>query len=573
MDNETLHTLRHSASHVMAHAVMMLYPGTRLGIGPAIEDGFYYDLDIPGGITEEDLPRIEEKMNEIIRADYPFLREEWDKEKAREFFRAQGQEYKLALIAEIPDEKVGVYKSGEFVDLCKGPHIESTGKIPAVKLISLAGAYWKGIETNKMLQRIYGTAFFSAGELEAYLTRLEEAKKRDHRKLGVQLDLFSFHPEIGPGLVMYHPKGAMLRDLIADFSKKEHLRRGYQLVRGPHIMKSDIWIQSGHYDFYKENMFIFEIEGSEYAVKPMNCPGHMLVYKSRLRSYRDFPIRLFELGNVYRYEKSGVLHGMLRVRGFTQDDAHIFCLEEQVVEEIANVVDFVFDVLRVFGFDEYGIEISTRPEKSIGTDRQWEKATNALKEALNQKGVGYEVMEGEGAFYGPKIDIKLKDALGRLWQCATIQCDFALPDRFDLTYIGSDGAEHRPIMIHRAMLGSIERFMGALIEHHAGAFPLWLAPTQVVIIPISEKHRDYGMEILKALREHEIRAELDDRNEKMQYKIREAQVAKIPYMAIAGDKEREARSVAVRSRDKGDEGMLALSAFIARIHTETAKKS
>jgi threonyl-tRNA synthetase len=550
----------------------MLWPDAKLGIGPSIEDGFYYDFDKADAFVPEDLERIEDKMRDIIRANHKFDRQEMKKEEAAKLFKKLGETYKVELIKDIPEEKVTIYKDGDFVDLCRGPHIESTGKIKAFKLLSIAGAYWHGIETNPMLQRIYGTAFETDEELNSYLALLDEAKKRDHRVLGKQLEYFSLNEEIGPGLILYHPKGAMLRYIIEDYIRKQHLKRGYQLVVGPHVMKSDIWIQSGHYEYYKENMYIFKIDEQEYAIKPMNCPGHILVYKSKTRSYRDLPLRYFELGTVYRNEKSGVLHGLLRVRGFTQDDAHIFCLREQVEEEIIKVIDFVIDTLNVFGFDDFAVEISTRPAKSIGKDEDWEAAHHALSNALKRKYIRYSVNEGEGAFYGPKIDIKLRDALKREWQCATIQCDFALPERFDLHYIGEDGKEYRPIMLHRVILGSLERFMGALIEHFGGALPLWLSPTQVTIIPISEKVMSYARKVEKMMVENGIRVELDHRNERLQKKIRDAEVAKVPYMIVIGEKEAAEDSLSVRSKAQGEMGRFMMDEFIQMLKKEIDEK-
>jgi len=564
--------LRHSTSHVMADAVKRLFPETKLGIGPAIKNGFYYDFDRSEAFLEEDLEKIEQEMEKIIKENSAFVKEDMPADRAMEFFKNLGEDYKVKLIEELKQDTVTVYRHGDFVDLCKGPHIESTGKIKAFKLLSLAGAYWHGIETNPMLQRIYGTAFLNQQELDDYLKLQEELKKRDHRRLGKDLELFSFHQEIGSGLVLYHPKGALIRMLIEDYMKKEHIKRGYEFVIGPHIMKSDIWIQSGHYDFYKENMYFFEIEGSEFAVKPMNCPGHILVYKSKKRSYRDLPMKLFELGSVYRHEKSGVLHGLLRVRGFTQDDAHIFCLKEQAEIEITKVIDFVTDTLKVFGFDDFSIELSTKPEKYVGNDDNWEQATAALENALKTKELKYDVNEGEGAFYGPKIDIKLKDALGREWQCATIQCDFALPERFDLTFTDKDGMEKRPIMLHRVILGSIERFLGALIEHYSGAFPLWLAPTQVVVIPITDKQNEYAKGVIESLFKEDIRVHLDQRAEKMQKKIRDAETDKIPYMVIIGKREIENNKIAVRSKAKGDQGVMSVEEFTARLKQEIKSK-
>ncbi|MFA5146513.1 MAG: threonine--tRNA ligase [Candidatus Omnitrophota bacterium] len=567
-----LNTLRHSTSHVMAQAVKSLWPGTKLGIGPSIEDGFYYDFDKPEPFVPEDLEKIEAKMREIVKKDYKFEREELKKEEAVKLFEKMGESYKVELIKGIPDEKVSIYRDGDFVDLCRGPHIESTGKIRAFKLLSIAGAYWHGIETNPMLQRIYGTAFGTDKEVRVHLALIEEAKKRDHRVLGKQLGLFSFEEDVGPGLVLYHPKGALLRMIIEEYIRREHLKRGYELVVGPHIMKSDIWIRSGHYGYYKENMYIFKIEGQEYAIKPMNCPGHILVYESKMRSYKDLPLRYFELGTVYRNEKSGVLHGLLRVRGFTQDDAHIFCLREQAEDEIIKVIDFVVDTLKVFGFEDFAVELSTRPAKSIGSDEDWEAAEKALVNSLNKKGLKYEVNAGDGAFYGPKIDIKLKDALKREWQCATIQCDFALPQRFELKYIGEDGKEYRPIMLHRVILGSLERFTGALIEHYAGAFPLWLAPTQCVIIPVSDKALEYARSVEKALASSDIRVTLDPRNERLEKKVRDAEVEKIPYMLVVGEKEAAEGSVSLR--EKGKKGLTVLNTgeFISRVKGEIEAK-
>jgi len=556
----------------MAQAVKHLWPEAKLGIGPSIEDGFYYDFDVPTPFVPEDLERIEAGMREIIKSNYRFEREELGKDAAIKLFEKMGETYKAQLIREIPGETVTIYRDGPFVDLCRGPHIESTGKIKAFKLLSIAGAYWHGIETNPMLQRIYGTAFETERDLRDYLNLIEEAKKRDHRIMGKQLGYFSFEEEVGPGLVLYHPKGAMLRTIIEGYIRQEHLKRGYQLVMGPHIMKSDIWITSGHYDYYKENMYTFKIENQEYAIKPMNCPGHILVYKSRMRSYKDLPLRFFELGTVYRNEKSGVLHGLLRVRGFTQDDAHIFCLKEQVEDEIINVINFVIDTLNVFGFEDFSVEISTKPAKHIGNDADWETAQNALVNALKKRYLTYKINEGEGAFYGPKIDIKLKDALKREWQCATIQCDFALPERFKLSYVGQDGKECRPIMLHRVILGSLERFTGALIEHFAGAMPLWLAPTQCIIIPVSEKSMKYASSAAKTLKEAGIRIELDARNERLQKKVRDAEIEKVPYMAVIGEKEEKDGTLSIRSKAQGDIGKMAITDFVSMLKREIEEK-
>lgn len=569
MDKD-LEALRHSCSHVMADAVKKLFPKVKLGIGPAIEDGFYYDFDKKDGFVPENLAEIEKEMAKIIKADLEFKREDISKKEALKLFK--NEPYKIELINNLGQDTVSIYRHGKFFDLCKGPHVKSTGQIGAFKLLSIAGAYWHGIETNPMLQRIYGTCFYSKKALQDFLTLREEAKKRDHRRLGKELDLFSIHDDVGPGLVFYHPKGALLRMIIEDYIKKEHLRRGYEMVMGPHILKSDIWVTSGHYDYYKENMYIFKSEGDEYAVKPMNCPAHMLIYKSKLRSYRDLPIRYFELGNVHRREKSGVLHGLLRVRAFTQDDAHIFCTPSQAEEEIVGVINFVIETMKVFGFHDYKIDLSTRPPKFIGTVEMWENATNALKKALESKGMEYGVNEGEGAFYGPKIDIMVKDALGRPWQCATVQCDFALPERFDLTYISSEGKKERPVILHRVILGSVERFLGTLIEHYAGAFPVWLSPVQAVIIPITDRVHDYADDILARLQRENIRVEIDKRSQKLQYKIREAELQKIPYMLIVGDKEKESGSVALRARKEGDLGATKLEDFLRRIKKEIETK-
>lgn len=580
--DENLEKIRHSAAHVMADAVMRLYPGVKLGIGPAIEDGFYYDFDfshVKGNDSEErnflspeDLEKIEKEMESIIKEDVPFTKKSISKQEALQLFKTEGENYKVELLEGLEPGEITLYEHGVFHDLCKGPHAESTGRIGAFKLLSLAGAYWRGSETNPMLQRIYGTAFDSTEDLEEFLRLREEAEKRDHRKLGKELDLFSFNDIMGGGLVLYHPKGALLRQLIADYITKRHLEKGYDLISSPHILKSDIWVRSGHYEYYKENMYIFDVDGQEYAVKPMNCPGHILVYASRNRSYRELPLRFFELGNVYRHEKSGVLHGLLRVRGFTQDDAHIFCLPEQVEDEIVKVIEFVDETLKVFGFNDFEVELSTRPEKSIGEDKDWELATGALEKALEAKGIKYEINEGDGAFYGPKIDIKLKDALGRSWQCATIQCDFALPERFDLKYTDRHGEEKRPIVLHRVILGSLERFIGALIEHYGGDFPLWLAPVQVKIIPITEKQAGYAEEIAEELKKHSFRVETDLRDEKMQKKIRDAELAKIPYMVIVGKREMENDQVSLRDRKQGDLGALEKEELIERLRRATENK-
>ncbi len=565
-----LDTLRHSCSHVMAEAVEELWPQTKLAIGPSIEDGFYYDFDKPEPFTDEDLSRIEDKMREIIKKDEPFVREELSRPEALKLFRDLKEDYKVELIQAIADEKVSVYKTGErFLDLCRGPHIKSTGQIQAFKLLSVAGAYWHGIETNPMLQRIYGTCFESTKELDAHLKNLEEAKLRDHRRLGPALGLFDiYHEEAGSGLVFYHPKGAMLRKIIEDYEKEEHLKRGYQLVMTPHIMQAGLWKTSGHYDYYKENMYTLKIEDKEFVLKPMNCPGHILIYKSKSRSYRELPLRFFELGTVYRNEKAGVLHGLLRVRGFTQDDAHIFCLPEQLGPEIKAIIDFVFDTMKVFGFDSLGIELSTRPQKYIGSEDDWQKATSALEESLKEKGLPYDINAGEGVFYGPKIDIKLKDALNRKWQCATIQCDFTLPQRFGLSYVDSDGREKQPIMLHRVLLGSLERFTGALVEHYAGALPLWLSPVQAVVLPIKTEQESYANLVKESLESNSIRVVIDNRNETLNKRIRQAELEKIPYLLVVGEREAKEQKVAVRKRGKGNLGAVAIAQCIAQIKEE-----
>ena len=582
-DKMNLETLRHSCSHVMAEAVKELWPGIKLGIGPAIEDGFYYDFDTSAALsagrqeafTDEDLAKIEKKMAEIIAKNEPFIREELEKKAALSLFKKLDEPYKIELINALADTQISIYRTGtKFVDLCRGPHITSTGKIKAFKLLSVAGAYWHGIETNPMLQRIYGTCFESKKELDEHLKNLEEAKLRDHRKLGPNLELFDiYHEEAGAGLVFYHPKGALLRMLIEDYEKQEHLKRGYQLVITPHIMQADLWKTSGHYDYYKENMYTLNIDKQEYVLKPMNCPGHILIYKSKTRSYKDLPIRLFELGTVYRHEKAGVLHGLLRVRGFTQDDAHIFCLPEQLKAEIKAVMDFVFDTMKVFGFNAVSIELSTRPQKSIGSDQDWEKATQALEEALKEKGLAYDINEGDGAFYGPKIDIKIKDALKRKWQCATIQCDFALPKRFNLAYVDNAGKEQQPIMLHRVLLGSLERFVGTLIEHYNGDLPLWLAPVQALVIPIKDTVMDYTQKIEQALKTQGIRVEIDSHNETLDKKIRNAEINKVPYSLVVGEREEKAGLVSVRKKGKGNIGALGLDEFIKKIKEEIEKKA
>jgi len=548
----------------MAHAVKELFPDTRLAIGPAIPDGFYYDFDSGHAFTQEDLPRIEEKMKEIIKANKPFIKKELPKEEAARFFRERGEEYKVQLINEIADETVSLYEEDNFIDLCRGPHLESTGKVRAFKLLSVAGAYWRGDEKNKMLQRIYGVSFPTKDELKKHLEFLEEVRKRDHRRLGRELDLFSMNDDIGPGLVLWHPRGAAVRRSIENFWLDEHYRAGYQVLYTPHMAKLDLWKKTGHVDFYKENMYSpMEIEGLEYEIKPMNCPFHVSVFKSHLRSYRDLPLRFAELGTVYRYERSGVLHGLLRVRGFTQDDAHIFCMEDQIEDEVLRVLEFTLFILKTFGFSDYDIYLSTRPEKYVGTDAAWKKATGALENALSQKGLKYEIDPGEGVFYGPKIDIKVRDTLGRQWQCSTIQVDFNIPERLDITYRGADSKDYRPIMIHRALMGSLERFFGILIEHYAGAFPLWLSPVHISILTISERHVEYCRRIYDFLIAEGVRVDTDEENEKIGYKIRKAAVLKTPYMCIIGDKEMENNTVNIRKRNGENIGEMTVEKLAA----------
>lgn len=559
-----LEAMRHSASHIMADAVLQLFPGAKLGIGPAIEEGFYYDFDLPRSLTPEDLETIEARMREIIEAHYPFERKEISRQEAQALF--SDQPFKLELIARLPEEEaISIYTHGDFTDLCRGPHVEHTGQVKeeGVKLLSVAGAYWLGSETQPMLQRIYGTAWPTAQELEAYLERREEAERRDHRRLGKDLDLYSTHQEAGAGLVHWHPKGGMIRTLIEDFWRQEHMKAGYEIIYSPHIGKSELWERSGHLEFYRDLMYSpMDIEGQDYFLKPMNCPFHIMMYKSRLHSYRDLPLRWAELGTVYRYERSGVLHGLMRVRGFTQDDAHIFCTPEQIEGEIVRLLDFTLHILGSFGFREYNFLLSTRPEKYVGGVEDWEKAEESLRRALEKQGLPYEVDEGAGAFYGPKIDIDIKDALGRAWQLTTIQFDFNLPERFDMTYVGQDGKEHRPYMVHRALLGSLERFFGILIEHYAGAFPVWLAPTQAMLIPITDEHVAYANQVAERLGDEGFRVEVDDRSERMQAKIRDAQLQKIPYMLVIGDREVENRAVSVRLRTEEDLGPKPAEEFI-----------
>ncbi len=574
MDNkeENLRERRHSAAHVMAEAVQDVFPAARFGIGPVIKDGFYYDFELSRSLVSEDLPLIEEKMREIVAANTPFLREEVTKGAARELFA--GQPYKLELIDELLEDVVTIYKQGKFIDLCRGPHVAVTGEIGSFKLTHIAGAYWRGKENRPMLQRIYGVAFDSKEELERYLACREEASKRDHRKLGRDLDLFSIHEEAGPGLIYWHPKGAVVRRVIEDFWKEEHIKQGYDIVYTPHIAKLDLWKQSGHWDHYREHLYSpMEVEGQEYILKPMNCLGHILIYKTGLHSYRELPLRYAELGTVYRYERSGVLHGLARVRGFTQDDAHIFCRPDQLEEEITGVLRLVQYMMATFGFNEYELLLATKPEKYAGTEEMWECATNALEQVLQKMEWPYVVDPGEGVFYGPKIDIKIRDALGRAWQGPTIQVDFNLPERFDVCYIGSDNHEHRVVMIHRTVLGSMERFMASLIEHCGGAFPVWLAPVQMVIIPIADRHGEYAHQIGNRFKSQGIRVKIDDRSERMNLKVREAQMEKIPYMLIAGDKEVEDSSVSLRLRNGENLSTQTLSQVGDRIREAVENRS
>ena len=571
MGSSELDILRHSAAHVMAHAVRNLFPGVKIAIGPSIEDGFYYDFDVPRPFTPEDLDRISAEMGKIVEAGREFVRREVSRDEALGLFN--DEPYTLELIREMPEgEVISVYEEDGFLDLCRGPHLANAGGVKAFKLLSIAGAYWRGDERNPMLQRIYGTAFPSQQELDDYLHRFEEAERRDHRRLGKDLDLFSIHDEAGPGLVHWHPKGALVRTLIENFWRDEHLANGYDLIMTPHIARRALWETSGHTEFFAEGMYEpMDVDGVPYLIKPMNCPFHLLIYKTRVRSYRELPIRWAELGTVYRYERSGVLHGLLRVRGFTQDDAHIICTRDQLDSETKRVLNFVVTMLRRFGFDDYHVYLSTQPEHHVGEDDVWEEATAALRASLADEGLPYDVDEGGGAFYGPKIDVKIRDAIGREWQCSTIQVDFNEPERFDITYIGNDNQAHRPIMIHRALLGSLERFMAVLIEHYAGAFPFWLAPVQAIVLPIADRHIGYAEKVAEALRAERFRAAVDDRNEKTGFKIREAQLQKIPYMLIVGDREEEAGAVAVRSRAEGDRGAVPLAELIELLKCEAAE--
>ena len=570
---ESLAILRHSTAHVMAEAVRELYgPDVKVAIGPSIDDGFYYDFDRDQAFTPEDFEQIEAKMTEIVRKAEPFTRTEVKSDEAIKRFEAEGEKYKVELIQNLGEESVSLYQQGNFTDLCRGPHVPNTSWIKAFKLQRVAGAYWRGDEKNQMLQRIYGTAFFDKKALKKHLNALEEAKKRDHRKLGKELKLFTMQDEIGPGLILWQPKGALLRKLIEDYWKDAHYRNDYELLYTPHIARQDLWKTSGHLDFYTENMYSgMDIDGVQYQLKPMNCPFHIGIYKSNKRSYRELPIRWCELGTVYRYERAGALHGLLRVRGFTQDDAHIFCMPDQLEDEIFNILDLNLEILKTFGFDQYDIYLSTRPDKYVGSDENWDKSTEALKLALEKKGLAYELDPGEGVFYGPKIDIKIKDQLGRSWQCSTIQVDFNLPERFKMSYTGSDNQEHQPIMIHRALMGSLERFIGILIEHYAGVFPLWFAPTQARIMNITDSQADYCEEVYSKLRKAGVRIEKDLRNEKLNFKIREAQMDKIPYMLIIGDKEKEHETVTVRLRNGKNIADMSIDDFAKKVTDECSE--
>jgi len=567
---EGIVVLRHSAAHIMAQAVLDLFgPEVQVTIGPAVEDGFYYDFDRKESFSPDDFAKIEARMQEIVDANQPFGRQELSKTQAIKLFQEKGQKYKVEIIESIEADTVSLYEQGGFVDLCRGPHLPSTGWLKAFTIIKVAGAYWRGDEKNAMLQRLYGTAFADPKALKTYLHNLEEAKKRDHRKLGKELELFTISDQVGPGLILWQPKGAQLRKVLEDYWKEEHYRHDYELLFTPHIARRDLWQTSGHLDFYVDDMFSpMEVDEVSYQIKPMNCPFHIAIYQTRKRSYREFPIRWCELGTVYRYERTGALHGLMRVRGFTQDDAHIFCLPQQLEQEIFNILDLNLHILKTFGFEDYQIYLSTRPEKYVGSDENWERATEALKLALEKKGLAFQVDPGEGVFYGPKIDIKIKDVLGRFWQCSTIQVDFNLPERFAITYTGEDSAEHQPIMIHRALMGSLERFFGILIEHYAGAFPIWLAPVQARVMNISDAQGPYSEEVYRQLKKAGIRTEKDLRNEKLNYKIRQAQLLKIPFMLIIGDKEVEEQKVTVRLRDGQNLPAMPISELIEMIKME-----
>ena len=565
--------IRHSAAHVMADVVTQMFPEAKLGIGPPTDDGFYYDFMVEEPFSEQDLSRIEKRMRRVVQQNHTFEYHEYPRDEAERMNAAEP--LKMEIIGEIPDdEKITTYRHGKFEDLCAGPHVESTGRIPAFKLLSVAGAYWRGDENRPMLQRIYGTAFESKEALNEHLHRIEEAKKRDHRLLGRQLDLFSVHEETGPGLIIWHPKGSRTRGIVEDFWREQHRLHDYDLVYTPHIGRASLWETSGHLGFYKENMYAaIEMEGQDYYLKPMNCPFHVMYYQNDLRSYRDLPMRIGELGTVYRYERGGVVQGLLRVRGMTQDDAHIFCRPDQVADEVNGVLDLTFFLLSSFGFSDYDVMLSTRPEKAVGEDDRWELATESLRQTLVERGIEYQIDEGGGAFYGPKIDIHIRDAIGRQWQITTVQFDFNLPERFGLTYIGEDGKEHRPYMVHRALLGTMERFMGVLIEHYAGAFPVWLAPVQAVVIPIADRHVEYAQELKARLEASNVRVDVDDGNDRMNAKIRNAQLQKIPYMLVVGDREIEAGAAAVRLRSGDNLGALPVDEILARIDGEVEAKA
>ncbi|WP_241420765.1 threonine--tRNA ligase [Candidatus Contubernalis alkaliaceticus] len=571
-DPEGSSVYRHSSSHILAQAVQRLFGKVKLGIGPSIENGFYYDFEVPQSFTPEDLEKIEKEMKKIIKENLPIVRKELSREEALSLFKEKGEDYKVELIQDLPvDQTISFYQQGEFLDLCAGPHVPSTGKIKTVKLLSLAGAYWRGDERNPMLQRIYGTSFIKQSLLEEYLNRLEEAKKRDHRKLGRELDLYSMHDE-APGFPFFHPKGMILREELLKFWRQEHQKAGYQEIKTPIILNRKLWEQSGHWDHYKENMYFTKIDDQDFAIKPMNCPGAMLIYGNRMHSYREFPLRYAELGLVHRHELSGTLHGLLRVRNFTQDDAHIFMLPSQVKGEVKKVIDLIDTFYKVFGFT-YHVELSTKPEKAMGSQELWETATHALREVLVENEIPFNINEGDGAFYGPKIDFILEDCLGRKWQCGTAQLDFQMPEKFDLSYIGEDGQKHRPVIIHRVVYGAIERFFALLIEQYAGAFPLWLAPVQVILLPIADRHFEYARQNANYLRDGGFRVEVDERNEKVGYKIREAQVQKIPYMLVVGDKEMETNQVSVRKRGEGDMGPQLLGVLLETLKKERKEKT
>lgn len=570
-DENVKEAYRHTSSHIMAQAIKRLWPEAKLAIGPAIKDGFYYDVDLDHKITDDDLKKIQKEMKKIIKANYPLEKSILSRDKALELMRQKGEDYKVELINDLPsDEEISFYTQGEFIDLCAGPHVESTGKIKAIKLMSVAGAYWRGNEKNKMLQRVYGTAFPSQEELQEYIDRIEEAKKRDHRKIGKEMDLFALMEE-GPGFPFFLPNGMILRTELENYWRQEHRKRGYDEIKTPLILSEELWHTSGHYDHYKENMYFTSIDDAEYAIKPMNCPGAMLTYKRKLYSYRDFPIRLAELGQVHRHELHGALHGLMRVRTFTQDDAHIFMTPDIVKDEIKRVVSFIDDVYNLFGF-KYHIELSTRPEDSMGTDEEWDHAIDSLEAAIKEMGKDYVINEGDGAFYGPKLDFHLEDSLGRTWQCGTIQLDFQMPQKFDLTYVGSDGEKHRPIIIHRVIFGSIERFIGILIEHFAGKFPLWLAPEQVRLLTVTEKFVPYAEKVSEELAKHGIRVKVDARNEKIGYKLRQGRNERVSYLAVIGEREAEADTLSVRSSKEGDLGSLSIDKFIDALCDEIATK-